>query len=128
MCGLCGMFAGERHWTERAASPAIFGAADGDGDDGGRGSGGPARARVTPAQERQARVRLVNRVLGPLGLVLAEWAASSYVLRTRTGRSEMVPDLGALWPAAERLLGRPCDPLDPGLLARLDEPRGSRRT
>ena len=31
----------------------------------------------------------------------------------------MVPDLGALWPAAERLLGRACDPLDPAFLARL---------
>ena len=110
MCGLCGLFAGERHWTERAASPAIFGEA---------GNGRGDRARMTPARERQERVRLVNRVLGPLGLVLAEWAASSYVLRTRTGRSEMVPDLGALWPAAERLLGRPCDPLDPDFLARL---------
>ncbi|MCY4451436.1 MAG: hypothetical protein OXC01_05760 [Immundisolibacterales bacterium] len=113
MCGLCGMFAGERHWTERAASPAIFGGSD------RTAGGGPERAQVTPAQERQQRVRLVNRVLDPLGLVLAEWAASSYVLRTKTGRSEVVPDLGALWPAAERLLGRPCDPLDPGLLARL---------
>ena len=111
MCGLCGMFAGERHWTERAASPAIFG---GPGEDDER-----RRSAVTPARERQERVRLVNRVLDPLGLVLAEWAASAYVLRTKTGRSEMVPDLGALWPAAERLLGRPCDPLDPDLLARL---------
>ena len=110
MCGLCGMFAGERHWTERAASPAIFGAP---------GSGSADPPPVTPARERQERVRLVNRVLDPFGLVLAEWAASSYVLRTKTGRSEMVPDLGALWPAAERLLGRPCDPLDPGFLARL---------
>ena len=96
---------------ERAASPAIFGEAG----SGGRGG----QPRVTPARERQERVRLVNRVLDPFGLVLAEWAASSYVLRTKTGRSEMVPDLGALWPAAERLLGRPCDPLDPDLLARL---------
>ena len=111
MCGLCGVLGGERHWTERAASPAIFGES---GRDGGGG-----RTRATPARERQERVRLVNRVLDPFGLVLAEWAASSYVLRTKTGRSEMVPGLGALWPAAERLLGRPCDPLDPGLLARL---------
>ena len=110
MCGLCGLFAGERHWTERAASPAIFG-----GSDHGRSD----RARVTPARERQERVRLVNRVLDPFGLVLAEWAASSYVLRTKTGRSEMVPDLGTLWPAAERLLGCPCDPLDPDFLVRL---------
>ena len=113
MCGLCGMFAGERHWTERAASPAIFGEAG-----NGRGAGAEP-PRVTPARERQERVRLVNLVLDPLGLVLSEWAASSYVLRTKTGRSEMVPDLGALWPAAERLVGRACDPLDPGFLARL---------
>ena len=104
------MFAGERHWTERAASPAIFGKS-------GDGRGDPPHR--TPARDRQERVRLVNRVLDPLGLSLSEWAASSYVLRTKTGRSEMVPDLGALWPAAERLLGRPCDPLDPDLLARL---------
>lgn len=123
MCGLCGMLEGERHWTERAASPAIFGPA-GSGAAGSAEGGGAAagRPRMTAARERQERVRLVNRVLGPMGLVLAEWAPSSYVLRTKTGRSEMVPTLGDLWPAAERLLGRPCDPLDPALLARLPQP------
>ena len=110
MCGLCGVLGGERHWTERAANPAIFGEFDG---------GRPNRPHVTPARERQERVRLVNRVLDPLGLVFADWAASSYVLRTKTGRSELVSDLGSLWPAVERLLGRPCDPLDPDLLARI---------
>ena len=114
MCGLCGVFGGERHWSERAASPAIFGGA-GVGAEGGEGP----RSRMTAARERQERVRLVNRVLGPLGLGLAEWAPSTYVLRTKTGRSEMVPTLGELWPAAERLLGRPCDPLDPAFLDRL---------
>ena len=110
MCGLCGILGGERHWTERAAHPAIF---------GGDGAGAPNHPRVSPAHERQQRVRLLNRVLGPLGLVLAEWTASSYLLRTKTGRSELVSHLGDLWPAVERLLGRPCDPLDPDLLARL---------
>ena len=114
MCGLCGVFGGERHWTERAASPAIFGGADAEGGE----------ARMTAARERRERVRLVNRVLGPLGLGLVEWAPSTYVLRTKTGRSEMVPTLGDLWPAAERLLGRPCDPLDPAFLDRL--PRQAR--
>ena len=118
MCGLCGVLANERHWTERAAHPAIFGGA-GIGEGNGDGNGAPERPRVSPAQERQQRVRLVNRVLGPLGLVLADWPPSSYVLRTKTGRSEIVSHLGDLWPAAERLLGRPCDPLDPGLLARI---------
>ena len=54
-----------------------------------------------------------------MGLGLSEWSASSYVLRTKTGRSEMVSSLAELWPAAERLLGRPCDPLDPDLLSRM---------
>ena len=112
MCGLCGILGSERHWTERAAHPAIFGGAGG-------GEGARERPGVSPAHERQQRIRLLNRVLGPLGLVLAEWAASSCVLRTKTGRSELVPHLGELWPAAERLLGRPCDPLDPELLARI---------
>ncbi len=116
---------GERHWTERAASPAIFGAANADGAAGaaaagsGGGTVGAGRPPVTAAHERQQRVRLVNRVLDPLGLVLSDWSASSYVLRTKTGRSALVPHLGELWPAAERLLGRPCDPLDPDLLSRL---------
>ena len=125
MCGLCGILEGERHWTERAASPAIFGPAGSGADGHGAGGGGAAadgQPRMTAARERQERVRLVNRVLGPLGLGLAEWAPASYVLRTKTGRSEMVSTLGDLWPAAERLLGRPCDPLDPTLLARLPQP------
>ena len=109
MCGLCGVLGGERHWTERAASPGIFETV----------AGGSGAHRMTAARERQERVRLVNRVLDPMGLGLSDWSASSYVLRTKTGRSEMVSSLGDLWPAAERLLGRPCDPLDPDLLSRM---------
>jgi hypothetical protein len=32
----------------------------------------------------------------------------------------VVEHAGALWPTAERLAGRPCDPLDPVLLAELE--------
>ena len=39
---------------------------------------------------------------------------------TRTGRTEMVKDLAHLWAAAERLAGRPCDPLEESLVARLE--------
>ena len=31
----------------------------------------------------------------------------------------MVPNLGALWPAAEAMAKRPCDPLDRALIAAL---------
>ena len=106
MCGLCGVLGGAAdHWTDASARPATF---------AGR------RDPPTRRRERLERVALANRVLRPYGLKLADWQGASYVLSSATGRSEIVPHLAALWPAAERLLKRPCDPLDPGLLAALE--------
>jgi hypothetical protein len=90
VCSLCGVL-GQPHWAEE-------------------GSG--RRARIE-------RVRLVNRVLAHFALRLDDWSGSVYVVRDRKGRAEVVSDLGALWQAAERLAGRPLDPLDPALVAAL---------
>jgi hypothetical protein len=90
MCALCGVLLNE-HWAEQ---------------EGGR------RARVV-------RARLVNRVLAHFGLRLDDWAGRVYVLRDSKGRSVVVSDLGALWLEAERLAGRPLDPLDPELVRAL---------
>jgi hypothetical protein len=65
-------------------------------------------------------MRLLSRVLAHFGLTLTDWAGTQYVVRDAKGRSEIVPDLGSLWPAAERLAGRRLDPLEPGLLAALE--------
>ena len=46
------------------------------------------------------------------------------MLKSFTGRSALVENVGELWPEAERLAGRPLDPLDPGLLAAM-EPLGT---
>jgi len=43
---------------------------------------------------------------------MSDWQSASFLLSTLTGKSEIVEDLGHLWPAAERLSGRRCDPLD----------------
>jgi hypothetical protein len=45
-------------------------------------------------------------------------------LRSRTGKSEIVANLAALWPAAEVLAGRPFDPLDPKILDRREAMNG----
>jgi hypothetical protein len=90
MCALCGVLLNE-HWAEQ---------------EGGR------RGRVF-------RVALLNRVLAHFGLRLDDWSGRVYVLRDRKGRSVVVSDLGVLWVEAERLAGRPLDPLDPGLVAAL---------
>jgi hypothetical protein len=90
MCALCGVLISD-HWAER---------------EGGR------RTRIL-------RLQLLNRVLGHFGLHLDDWSGRVYVLRDRTGRTAVVEDLGSLWVEAERLLGRPLDPLDPALVRAL---------
>lgn len=90
MCALCGVLLSE-HWAEQE---------------------GGTRGRVF-------RVQLVNQVLQHFGLSLDDWAGSVYTLRDRKGRSQIVSDLGSLWVEAERMVGRPLDPLDPELVSAL---------
>ena len=107
MCGLCGVLGAENHWSEAAARPEAL----------------PRRADApgaTRRQERQRRIALANRILVHYGLKLADFEGQSYVLRGATGRQEVVPHLVGLWAAAERLAGRPCDPLDATLIAALE--------
>ena len=98
MCGLCGVFGVAEHW------------ADGSG---------------TSRAEGQHRVAVGNDVLAVLGLRLAEWQGR-YTLTGPTGGSAVVDNFGSLWPAAERLAGRPCDPLDPKILAAVEKRAGRR--
>ena len=92
MCPLCGALLTE-HW------------ADADGADGRR--------------RRVLRTRMVRRVLHGFGVTLSDWGGTAYVLHDAKGRAEVVHDLSTLWTEAERLAGRPLDPLDPALLAAL---------
>jgi hypothetical protein len=95
MCGLCGAFANADHWSDRPAD------------------NGEARGRL-----RQVRTNLANRVLAHYSLRLSD-TGSALLLRGATGQTALVPHLGALWPAADRLARKPCDPLDPELIAAL---------
>jgi hypothetical protein len=109
MCSLCGVIGGNEHWTDAAARPGVF-----------------TRnvERLDRRRERTRRVSAANRVLAAFAMSLSDWQGSAFVLATRTGKSEMIEDLGHLWPAAERLSGRVCDPLDPSLIARMEEVGG----
>ena len=105
MCGLCGVLGSEAHWTDAAARPATFGAG----------------VAMTRRQERFARIAIANRILRHYGLKLGDFQGQSYLLRSATGRAELVPHLAGMWAAAERLAGRPCDPLDRALIAALEQ-------
>lgn len=96
MCGLCGAFANADHWSQ----------------------GGDV-ALVMPAAERMRQAAAANRVLSARGLKLSVWA-DRFVLRGPTGKSVVVDHLGALWPVADSLGGH-VDPLDPVLMARLED-------
>ena len=105
MCSLCGVLGGSGHWTDAAARPGVF-----------TRNTDPLQRR----RERYNRVTGASRVLCYYGLTLSDWQSSSYVLSTATGKTELVDNLSHLWAAAEKLLGRPCDPLDPAFLERLE--------
>jgi hypothetical protein len=109
MCALCGVLGGPEHWTDAAARPGIF----------SRNTDPAARRR-----ERMHRVAAANRVLAYYRMNLADWQGSAFVLSTATGKTEIVDNLAHLWMAAERLLGRPCDPLDPELIALMERELG----
>ena len=106
MCSLCGVLGGRGHWADSSANPGVFSQRE-----------HPATLRG----ERLERVRIINRILRHYALSVDEWEGTSYILRTRTGRSELVEDLPQLWAVAETLLKRGLDPLDPALLATLGQ-------
>jgi len=106
MCALCGVLGTSKHWTDAPAGPGLPAP---DVDAGSR------RRR-----ERMRRVAAANRVFRHYHMTLADWQGSAFALSTFTGKTELVENPSHLWAAAERLLGRPCDPLDDELLASLD--------
>ena len=107
MCGLCGVLGSGNHWTDGVRAQAA--------------------ASAVPWMRRQARrerVVLGNAVLRRVGLTLSDWQGTEFLLRARTGATEMVGTLTDLWPKADRLAGRAIDPLDPRLLDMLDAAAG----
>jgi hypothetical protein len=106
---LCGILGGAEHWTDAVARPGVF----------TRNTDAAARRR-----ERMNRVAAANRVLACYRMNLADWQGSAFVLSTATGKTEIVDNLAHLWIAAERLFGRPCDPLDEELIAFMERELG----
>ena len=105
MCALCGVLGGAEHWADAHARPGAY-----------TRNTGPLERR----RERARRVVEANRILAHFALVLSDWQGTAFQLSTRTGKTELVDNLAHLWATAERMIGRPVDPLDPALLERLE--------
>lgn len=106
MCILCGEFVTQIHWTEKRAEDKARASID---------AGAKDENRRNRRRERARRAAVTNEVLRQYGLKVSDWSGTKYVLRDGKGRSELVQDLGSLWPTAQKLTGRPLDPLDPVL-------------
>ena len=109
MCALCGVLGGAEHWSSAAARPGVF----------TRNTDTASRRR-----ERTGQVAAANRVLKHYRASLVDWQGTAFVLATATGKTEIVDNLGHLWTSAERLTGKPCDPLDAELIAVMERELG----
>lgn len=93
MCTLCYEFVGDEHWTDTPLSP-----------DAQRTGG-------------HSRTRIVSDVLAHYGLAYHDSGRGGPAsVSDRKGSVELVRNVAAVWPVAERLAGRRPDPLDPELL------------
>lgn len=100
MCILCYGLTGEEHWTDsRVGAEAV-------------------------SSVRARRRALLMQIMAAKGLDYSDDPTGvTALVSDRKGNVQVVRSLGEVWAAVEKLLGRPLDPLEPGLLARLD-PKG----
>ncbi|WP_297832569.1 hypothetical protein [Pseudomonas sp.] len=96
MCGLCGLLGEDVHWSD------------------------PLGDELPRRRERLRRIAAINKVVAPFRLKVEDFQGVSYLLLGATGKQELATGLEQLWTAAERLIGRPLDPLDPQLLDHLE--------
>lgn len=105
MCVLCGEFVMQVHWTDQARE-----------SEGDIQTGSLQRNRK---RSRLHRALLCNQILSPYRLKIEDWQGSKFILTDAKGNNVIVHDLSHVWPAVEKLLGYPVNPLDPELLSRI---------
>jgi hypothetical protein len=109
MCVLCWQFLTADHWTESHIGR------DDSAMEKGDTATGDKREHIRRRDWRR-RTAVLNHILGAYGLSVDDWQSRSYMLSDRKGGTLLVQNLGELWPAAEQLVGRCLDPLDPQLI------------
>lgn len=97
MCILCYGLTGEEHWSDAHV---------------GAESTSSVRAR---------RRALLTTIMAAQGLRYSDDPTGvTSLISDRKGKVQVARSLGEVWAAAEQLVKRPLDPLEPELLARLD--------
>lgn len=106
MCGLCGALGSSQYWTDAAGS-ADF-----------QRNG----VTITRRDERDRRLRLINRLLRSRELMVRDWGGNSYVLEGARGKIDNVYNLAGIWASIDAHgAGALIDPLDPAFLDELEQ-------
>jgi hypothetical protein len=113
MCVLCGALWTEQHWAEVAADERS------EASDGTIALEVHVDRRGQRLRDRARRAQLISAVFASYGLQYQDWEGSSYIVRDAKGNTAIAPDLAALLPAAEKILGASLDPLAPAFLDRV---------
>lgn len=96
MCVMCGIWAGRRHWSDKA----------------------------TYAQERRTRDLLLQEILAYYNMTLRPWSDDGFLVCGKRGPTERTDTLAALWSCIERVSKMRCDPLEDGFLKHLEKEDG----
>ena len=113
MCVLCGALWTEQHWAEVEADERP------EAPDGTVALEVHVDRRGQRLRDRARRAQLVSAIFAGYGLQFQDCEASSYIVRDAKGNTAIAPDLAALLPAAEQILGASLDPLAPAFLDRV---------
>jgi hypothetical protein len=122
MCVLCGAIWTEQHWSEVAADERA------EAPNGAVAFEVHVDRRGQRLRDRARRAQLISAILAGYGLQFQDWEGSSYIVRDAKGNSAIAPDLAALLPVAEQILGAPLDPLAPAFLDRVRSRAGPSRS
>ncbi|MBE04567.1 MAG: hypothetical protein CMD67_05455 [Gammaproteobacteria bacterium] len=105
MCGFCSMLGGQRHWS-----------------DAGTNSDQPRAYDNSRAQrlERLQRIKQLNFVITTLGFHVSDWANKQFIVKSHSGRTEIVDNLPHLWSTIESISLNKVDPLDIGFIKKIE--------
>lgn len=92
MCGMCGLWGQTGHWSDPARLPGT-------------------RVEESVLHRRAAQAAAVTLFTRSSGISVRDWAQTAWVVESVSGATEIVNSLGDIWAAAERLSGKPVDPL-----------------
>ena len=101
MCGLCGVFGPEGHWSDTS----------GDFVKLGKGK--------TRRSQRSYQIQILNSILKQNGISVSDWQGTSYLVSNGKGTTEIAAHVSAIWSIIDKTEQRSFDPLDKKLLTKL---------